>query len=104
MGVGRSLTVIVMVTVGLMIMAIMGVKVFVIMITVMIVVPMDMAVSMVVRMGVIPMMMVLMFVSMLMPHVLPLDSCLTFATAAYGTHQSTSSSLIRSSSPPVICN
>jgi hypothetical protein len=98
MGVGRPLAVVVVVAVMMVVMPVMvvGMTVFMIVIPMMMV----MAVGMTVPMVVIMMMVVIMGV----PHVLPLDTGLALAATAYGTHQSTSSSLIRSSSPPVICN
>ena len=91
MGVGRAFTVVVMIPI---VMVMMGMLVIMVvgMIRVMMVVVMSMAVLMVV------------VVMVMVTHLLALDPGLTLATAAYGTHQSTSSSLIRSSSPPVICN
>jgi len=109
-GVGRSLTVIVVIM-AIVVMPFVGMAVFMVMVMIVVVmtwnmdliqlaVDMEMFVIMVTGMDMIPMRMMVMRV----PRVLPFDSCFAFTTATYGTHQSTSSSLIRSSSPPVICN
>ncbi len=97
-GVRRTLTVVVMVTMGMLMVA-----VFLVMIVGMIVIAMAMMVPMGMTVLMV-MMMVVVIMSMVVTHLLTLDPGFTFAAAAYGTHQSTSSSLIRSSSPPVICN
>lgn len=100
---GRPLAVVVMVTVGMLVVAVfMGVTVL--MIVIVIVGMIMIAMVMMVAMGMTVLMIMMMVVIMGMAHLLTLDPGFTLAAAAYGTHQSTSSSLIRSSSPPVICN
>lgn len=84
MGVGRTFTVVVVVSMRV----VMGMGM--IMIVIMIVVMMVM----------LPIMMVV----VTLPVLMPLDGGLTLAAAAYRTHHSTSNSLIRNSSPPVTCN
>ncbi len=78
----------------------MAVLVVMIMMTVVIIIVMVMAAPMI---AIMSMRVMVVMVALRLPSVAGLDARLVFSASANPAHQSTSSSLIRSSSPPVTC-
>lgn len=64
---------------------------------------MMMVIVVMVMMMAVPMLVIVVMIALRLPAVARLDARLAFSASASSAHQSTSSSLIRNSSPPVAC-